>query len=84
QARSPEAIDTHVNASLTALNLAKVTLEREQSEAESLHFSLASFKSRSLNEHLLYLFIEQFELEPTLIKLHPNYRNLLDYGVIVP
>lgn len=84
QARSPEAIDTHVNASLTALNLAKVTLEREQSEADSLHFSLASFKRRALNEHLLDLFIEQFELEPTLIKLHPNYRNLLDYGVIVP
>ncbi|MEM8642374.1 MAG: IS4 family transposase, partial [Cyanobacteria bacterium P01_G01_bin.54] len=39
---------------------------------------------RALNEHLLDLFIEQFELEPTLIKLHPNYRNLLDYGVIVP
>jgi hypothetical protein len=27
QARSPEAIDTHVNASLMALNLAKVTLQ---------------------------------------------------------
>ncbi|MGB0561190.1 MAG: IS4 family transposase, partial [Spirulinaceae cyanobacterium] len=82
QARSPEAIDTHVNASLTALNLAKVTLEREQSETDTLHFSLASFKRRALNEHLLDLFISQFELEPTLIKLHPNYRNLLDYGVI--
>lgn len=82
QARSPEAIDTHVNASLMALNLAKVTLEREQSETDSLHFSLASFKRRAFNEHLLDLFIAQFDLEPTLIKLHPNYRNLLDYGVI--
>jgi len=72
QARSPEAIDTHVNASLMALNLAKVALS----------FSLASFKRLALNQHLLDLFIDLFELEPTLIKSHANYQKLLDYGAI--
>jgi len=81
QARSPEAIDTHVNASLMALNLAKVALQEEK-EPAALSFSLASFKRRALNKHLLDLFITQFELEPTLIKSHANYRKLLDYGAI--
>ena len=82
QARSPEAIDTHVNASLMALNLAKVTLQETQAEAEPLSFSIASLKRLALNEHLLDLFIDLFELEPTLIKSHANYRKLLDYGAI--
>lgn len=83
QARNPQALDTHVNASFMALNLAKVSLGLEQSDSESLHFSLASFQRRALNEHLLHLFIELFGLEPTLIKSHVSYPNLLDYGAIV-
>lgn len=82
QARSAEAIDTHVNASLMALNLAKVALQNNQREADSLSFSLASFKRLALNQHLLDRFIDQFDLEPTLIKSHPNYQKLLDYGAI--
>jgi hypothetical protein len=82
QARSPEAIETHVNASLMALNLAKVTLQETQTAAEPLSFAIASLKRLALNEHLLDLFIDLFELEPTLIKSHANYRKLLDYGAI--
>jgi len=82
QARSPEAIDTHVNASLMALNLAKVALQQNQTDGDSLSFSLASFKRLALNQHLLDLFIDLFELEPTLIKSHANYQKLLDYGAI--
>jgi hypothetical protein len=82
QARSPEAIDSHVNASLMALNLAKATLQETPTETPSLSFSIASLKRRALNEHLLDLFIDLFELEPTLIKSHANYRKLLDYGAI--
>ncbi|NET36355.1 MAG: IS4 family transposase, partial [Cyanothece sp. SIO1E1] len=44
--------------------------------------SIASLKRLALNEHLLDLFIALFELEPTLIKSHVNYRKLLDYGAI--
>ena len=82
QARSPEALDSHVNASLTALNLAKVALQQQQPTTDPLSFSIASYKRPALNEHLLELFISMFDLEPTLIKSHPNYQNLLAYGAI--
>ena len=82
QARSPEALDSHVNASLTALNLAKAALQRQHPATEPLNFSIASYKRLALNEHLLDLFISNFDLEPTFIKSHPNYQNLLAYGAI--
>ncbi|MCX5961956.1 MAG: IS4 family transposase, partial [Cyanobacteria bacterium] len=31
-------------------------------------------------EHLLDLFIAMFGLDPTLVKLNPNYQRLLEYG----
>jgi Transposase DDE domain len=87
QSRNSNALDTHVNASLTALNLAKVTLRKELTLPDDpapnvVSFSIASFKRRALNEHLFELFIEQFGLNLTLIKLNPNYRKLLDYGTL--
>ena len=82
QARGAQAIDTHVNASLLALNLAKAALQDQHPEGEDLSFSIASFKRLALNQHLLDVFIEMFELDPTLIKSHENYQNLLDYGAI--
>ena len=39
QARYPEAINTHVNASLMALNLAKLALQQNQTDDDSLSFS---------------------------------------------
>jgi hypothetical protein len=78
QARSPEALDSHVNASLMALNLAKAPLNGlmlRRNPVEPLSFSIASFKRQALNAHLLDLFTSMFDLEPTLIKSHPNYQN---------
>ncbi|MCX5964336.1 MAG: hypothetical protein NT070_14685 [Cyanobacteria bacterium] len=80
-----DALDTHVNASLTALNLAKVTTRKEasvegESRAEVVSFSITSFKRNALNEHLLDLFITMFGLDSTLIKLNPNHQKLLEYG----
>jgi hypothetical protein len=85
QARSPEALDSHVNASLMALSLAKAALLSTPSavpSTEPVSFSIASFKRQALNEHLLDLFTAMFDLEPTLIKSHPNYPTLLNYGAI--
>lgn len=85
QARNLDALDTHVNVSLTALNLAKVALRAEQSQSQSqpMSFSLASLKRLALNEHLLDLFIANFGLDPSLIKSNPNYSNLLQYGSLI-
>jgi len=85
QARSPEALDSHLKASLMALNGAKAALQSTQAKgepAEPLSVSIASFKPQALNAHLLDLFTATFALEPTLIKSHPNYQTLLNYGVI--
>ncbi|MGB3309677.1 MAG: transposase [Nodosilinea sp.] len=82
QARSPEALDSHVNASLLALNLAKAALQSASTQNKPISFSIASVKRQALNEHLLDLFTAMFDLEPTLIKSHPNYQTLLKYGAI--
>jgi DDE superfamily endonuclease len=65
-----------VNSSLSALNLAKWdAIGRHNSDTDFV-FSMAFYKRRALNYHLLERFIDKLDLEPTLIKSHPNYSNL--------
>ncbi len=82
QARDLIKTEFHVNASLTALNLAKVEAHQQQLGQERVPFSMASVKRRALNQHLLDRFIKTLDLEPTSIKSHPNYSALCNYGVI--
>ena len=82
QARDLTKLEFHFNASLTALNLAKVEAQQQQSRQERVPFSMTSVKRRTLNQHLLNRFIATFDLEPTLIKSHPNYSTLCNYGII--
>ena len=82
QARDLTKLDFHFNSSLTALNLAKWDAVQKHDSDTDFVFSMASYKRRALNHHLLELFIDQLGLEPTLIKSHPNYYNLYEYGTI--
>ena len=85
QTRDLTKLEFHFNACLTALNLAKVETnppQRTQTAKDPIPFSMASVKRRALNHHLLERFIETLDLEPTLIKSHPNYSTLCDYGSI--
>lgn len=86
QTRSSQRLDFHFNAALTALNLAKYQEQIRQAQPDaapsSEPFSMASYKRFAFNEHLLERFICQLELDPTLIKSHPNYENLRSYGII--
>ena len=82
QARDLSKLDFHFNSSLTALNLAKWDAVQQHDSDTDFVFSMASYKRRALNHHLLELFIDQLGLEPTLIKSHPNYYKLYDYGTI--
>ena len=82
QARDLVKTEFHFNASLTALNLAKVEAQQPHLGQERLPFSMASAKRRALNQHLLDRFIENLDLEPTSIKSHPNYSTLCNYGII--
>jgi len=82
QARDAQKIDFHFNASLTALNIAKWEQYQQRDSREPFVFSMASYKRRKLNQHLLERFIHNLDLDETLIKNHPNYQSLCDYGLI--
>ncbi len=82
QARSKNALNFHFNASLTTLNLLKKK-DREQAEnSNSKVCSIASWKARYFNEHLLDRFISHLDLNPIFIKNTPQYEELINYGVI--
>jgi Transposase DDE domain len=86
QTRNSNKLDFHFNASLTALNLAKYDdhLRHRSSNADPSKppFSMASYKRSAFNDYLLERFITQLDLDPTLIKSHPNYENLRSHGII--
>jgi hypothetical protein len=84
QARSEYKLDFHFNASLTALNLAKFEAQQQHQGDQPFVFSMASYKRLALNDHLLDLFISNLDLNPTLIKNHPNYQKLRSYGSLLP
>ena len=82
QARDAQKIDFHFNAPLTALNIAKWEQYQQRDTAVPFVFSMGSYKRRKLNLHLLERFIHNLGLDETLIKRHPNYQSLCDYGLI--
>ena len=82
QARDLLKWDFHFNASFTALNLAKFDAHHQHPGQDPFVFSMASVKRRAFNQHLLERFIVTFDLKPSLIKSHPNYSTLCDYGTI--
>lgn len=82
QARDLTKLDFHFNSSLTALNLAKWDAVQQHNSDSDFVFSMASYKRRALNYHLLERFIDKLDLDPTLIKSHPNYSTLYEYGAI--
>ncbi len=83
QARDLTKLDFHFNSSLSALNLAKWDAVQQHHSDTNFVFSMASYKRRAFNYHLLERFIDKLGLEPTFIKSHPNYSSLYDYGSIV-
>lgn len=86
QTRDPKKLDFHFNASLTALNLAKYEHQLRHPcidpEQPRVPLSMASYQRRAFNDHLLERFISKLDLDPTLIKSHPNFENLRSYGII--
>ena len=82
QARDEKALHFHFNAALTTVNLAKIEAHRRHESHEAMVFSLSSWKQRYFNEQFLELIISKLELEPQMIKNHPQYEYLRDYGAI--
>lgn len=82
QARDQKALHFHLNAALAAVNLAKIEQLQKSTTTTAEVFSLASYKQRAFNEHLLELFISRLALRADLIKNHPQYDYLRNYGAI--
>ena len=85
QARDLTKLDFHFNACLLALNLAKFQawrIHQSSHPQQPFVFSMASYKRLALNHHLLERFISLLDLEPTIIKSHPNFHKLCSYGAI--
>lgn len=70
QARSEDKIHFHLNASLTAVSLAKAAHHLEHNRQDQA-FSLADIKTLYANELLLERFITTFGIDPNLSKIKP-------------
>jgi hypothetical protein len=84
QSRKQARLNFHFNASLTALNLAKLDMKPSQ-EINSpmvlpLSLSMATYQRQAQNHYFLELIISMLDLDQTLIKSHPNYEKLLQHG----
>ena len=80
QSRSKEAIYTHVNASLTALNLLKLADAKEKGATGQTVISIGSWKRRKYNEHLLCRVFDVLGLSLNDEKIIDTYRLLGSYG----
>jgi hypothetical protein len=80
QARDAKKLDFHLNASLFTLNCAK--FEALNHSTPDTTFSMNNVKRLAFNRFLLDTFIDNFDLDPTLIKSHPNFQKLLNIGLI--
>lgn len=82
QARDKAALSFHFNASFTALNLLRLQDRSNKDQRQDTACSIASWKVRYYNQLMLDRFIQYLDLEPELIKMHPRYQELTNYGVI--
>jgi hypothetical protein len=82
QARKNQAINNHVNASLTALNLLKIE-DRQCKQTENASvISIASWKRKKFNQHLMIRLFNKLELDLNCQKVITVFRQFSDYGAI--
>ena len=82
QARSEPALHFHFNAAMTALNLLKLADRQYAADSPRSPISIASWKIRKFNEHLLERFSSLLGLDFTSIKSNPLFASLCNYGAI--
>lgn len=78
QSRKPEVLAFHWNAAFAAINVAKAHRKNPQ----PARFSWASLQQKQTNLQLLQLFSSQLQLDGDVVKLHPNFQTVCNYGVI--
>ena len=82
QARSEKKLHFHFNASLTAINLAKVEHWLSLPKDKRGSFSMADVKTMYHNALLLERFIEVFAIRPNKLKNNNNVKELINFGKI--
>jgi hypothetical protein len=82
QARNKEAIKTHINASLTALNLLKLQDRRDKNIDEPTVISIASWRRKKFNENLMNRLFERLDLDRRCKKVAQAYNEFSRYGAI--
>lgn len=82
QSRKKEAIHTHINASLSALNLLKLEDRCEKKEQGKTVISITSWKRRKFNELLMCRIFEELGLNLNDKKIMDTYKRLSRYGAI--
>ena len=81
QARSENKLDFHFNASLTAVNIAKIDWINNKSKCQK-SFSMSSYKTYCYNVLLIDRFIQRFAINPNHRKNRKIINELLEYGKI--
>ena len=81
QARCSTSLHFHFNASMTALNLLKLE-DRQHQSAGGRVISIASWKTRKANAHLLERFSSYLGLDFSSIKSRPDFEQLCNYGAV--
>ena len=84
QARRQESLNFHFNASLTALNLAKVDAYLSFDYDLDTPFSMVTQKMVYFNQHLLQKVFSILDFDLSLIKCNPDFEALRTYGAIAP
>lgn len=84
QSRDGRRLNYHFNASLLALNVAKLQDQELQKKNRVSHpFSMTNWARKYHVEFVINRFILMFGLDPTLIKLHPDYERFLEFANII-
>ena len=82
QSLRKEAIDLHVNASMATLNLLKIEDRKNKQTEETTVISIASWKRRKFNQHLMDRLFDELELDVSCEKVSTIYEQYSDYGAI--
>ncbi len=77
-----ESIHTQINASFSALNALKLEDLKEKNTDDETVISIASWKRRKFNQHLMCRVFEKLELPLSNEKVMDAYQELSSYGAI--
>jgi hypothetical protein len=82
QARCSKAIKTHINASMTALNLLKLEDQKQKQTDQQTVISIASWKRKNFNQHFMQKLFGRLGLDLTCKKVVAAYEAFSNYGVL--